>query len=386
MEKENIDVKSIKVKLDKTDFDVVIIGGGLAGLVNAILLNRKNIAVLLIEKREYPFHRVCGEYISNEVRPFLERNGMMPDDIEPSSISKFQLSSLEGKTKTLDLDLGGFGISRYSLDHHLVELAKSEGVMVHHDQVDDVSNNDKGHIIQTKKGNVFIAAIVIGAFGKRSTIDKHLKRSFIEKSSPYVGVKYHIRHDYPKDLVALHNFPNGYCGINAIEDDKYNLCYLMHRNNLKKYKDIGLVEKNILSKNPQLAKIFNEAEFIFEKPEVINEITFETKTQQEKGIFMCGDAAGMITPLCGNGMAIAIHSAKILSEHLTDYFANGKDKSRLEEGYKKVWNQQFKTRLAVGRTVQKLFGKGFQSSFSLALLEVKPLANFIIRNTHGKPI
>lgn len=375
-----------EVKAENRDFGVIIIGGGLAGLINSILLNRKNLNVLLIEKRQYPFHRVCGEYISNEVRPFLERNGLMPADIEPSSISKFQLSSLSGKTKTLDLDLGGFGISRYSLDHHLVELAKSEGVIVLHDQVDDVTSNNETHTIQTKKGQVFSSSILIGAFGKRSTIDKRLKRSFIEKSSPYVGVKYHIRYDYPKDMVALHNFPNGYCGINAIEDDKYNLCYLMHRDNFRKYKDIGLMEKNFLGQNPELAKIFDNAEFIFEKPEVINEITFETKTQQEKGVFMCGDAAGMITPLCGNGMAIAIHSAKILSEHIGNYFANGRDKARLETGYKKAWNQQFKTRLAVGRTVQKLFGKGFQSSFSLALLEVKPLANFIIRNTHGKPI
>ena len=52
---------------------------------------------------------------------------------------------------------------------------------------------------------------------------------------------------------------------------------------------------------------------LFEKPEVINEITFEKQDPVSNHILMCGDAAGMITPLCGNGMAMAIHSAKILS-------------------------------------------------------------------------
>lgn len=52
--------------------DVIIIGGGLAGLVNAICMARAGLDVLLVEKRHYPYHKVCGEYISNEVVPFLQ--------------------------------------------------------------------------------------------------------------------------------------------------------------------------------------------------------------------------------------------------------------------------------------------------------------------------
>ena len=53
-------------------FDVLIIGGGLAGLCNAIHLSKFGTKVLLIEKNEYPKHKVCGEYISNEVLPYLQ--------------------------------------------------------------------------------------------------------------------------------------------------------------------------------------------------------------------------------------------------------------------------------------------------------------------------
>ncbi|HZZ75876.1 MAG TPA: FAD-dependent oxidoreductase, partial [Puia sp.] len=47
-------------------YDVAIVGGGLAGLSLAILLARESYRVCLFEKEAYPFHKVCGEYISME--------------------------------------------------------------------------------------------------------------------------------------------------------------------------------------------------------------------------------------------------------------------------------------------------------------------------------
>ena len=40
--------------------DIIIVGGGLAGLASAIHLSKKGLSVLLIEKNEYPKHKVCG--------------------------------------------------------------------------------------------------------------------------------------------------------------------------------------------------------------------------------------------------------------------------------------------------------------------------------------
>ena len=53
-------------------FDVGIIGGGLAGLSLSILLVKAGHKVVLFEKEKYPFHRVCGEYISLESCNFIE--------------------------------------------------------------------------------------------------------------------------------------------------------------------------------------------------------------------------------------------------------------------------------------------------------------------------
>ncbi|MEO0332647.1 MAG: FAD-dependent oxidoreductase, partial [Bacteroidota bacterium] len=81
--------------------DIFIIGGGLAGLINAIRLSEAGLDVLLLEKKAYPFHRVCGEYISNEVVPFLESINAFPYELEPSSIREFTLTACSGASASM---------------------------------------------------------------------------------------------------------------------------------------------------------------------------------------------------------------------------------------------------------------------------------------------
>src|SRR5688572_29781065 len=107
---------------------VIIIGGGLAGLSSAILLAKNGINVTLIEKKKYPFHRVCGEYISNEALPFLTTLGVDIDAMNVARIDHFQLTSPSGKMLKARLDLGGFGISRFALDYALYQQALQCGV------------------------------------------------------------------------------------------------------------------------------------------------------------------------------------------------------------------------------------------------------------------
>lgn len=105
-----------------------MIGGGLAGLVSALGLARAGLQVILVEKKVYPFHRVCGEYISNEALPYLRRIGVQVSALNPARIHNFMLTSPSGKALNAKLDLGGFGLSRFSLDNYLYELAQQKGV------------------------------------------------------------------------------------------------------------------------------------------------------------------------------------------------------------------------------------------------------------------
>jgi menaquinone-9 beta-reductase len=366
--------------------DVIIVGGGLAGLISGIQLARASYSVTLIEKKQYPFHKVCGEYISNEAYPYLELLGVKFRDLEISRINKLMISSPSGKYLESELQMGGFGISRFTLDNYLYKMAVDCGVNVICGVAVEKALFVKDHFNTTlANGKSIESQLVIGSYGKRSRIDKNLNRSFMSRKSPYLGVKYHIKTEHPENLIALHNFKNGYCGISKVEGGKFNLCYLSHRDNLKDHKSVKEMEKEVLFKNPFLKNIFSNSEFLTE-PLVINEVSFETKFPVENHILMVGDAAGMITPLCGNGMAMAIHGAKILSENIKQYFRGDKNRQTLERTYANHWNKEFKKRLWVGRNIQKMFGDETVSELMIGFFKSSPaLTRFVVRQTHGRP-
>ncbi len=366
---------------------IIIIGGGLSGLITSIRLAFEGFPSIIIEKKKYPFHRVCGEYISNETIPFLKTFGLFPEKFNPPNVNQLQLTSVNGKEVLLGLDLGGFGISRFSFDQFLYEKALGLGVTFLLDEEATKVSFDTNRFSITTNKQLLLADLVIGSYGKRSKLDVVLNRSFIKKRSPYIGVKYHIRTDHPANRISLHNFKDGYCGISNVEDGKSNLCYLSHRNNVRKFGNLPDLERNILFKNPYLKSLFENSDFLFDRPETINEISFETKQPVENHILMLGDAAGMITPLCGNGMAMAIHSAKIASELVIKHLKQTNfERSQLETEYSNEWKILFKRRLWAGRQIQRLFGSEWASNLAVNLARSsKPVAGFLVAQTHGNP-
>ena len=367
-------------------YHAIIIGGGLGGLTTSIELAKQGFQVLVIEKYAYPFHRVCGEYISNEVRPYIESLGLDLNSLGATKIQKFQLSAINGKSIFADLAMGGFGISRYTIDNELYLIAKKLGVTFElNTSVDEIQQINDVFFVDTNTNKTFEAKIVIGAYGKRAKLDKTLNRKFSPQKTAYIGVKYHIKYDFPKDLIALHNFDGGYCGISAIEKDKYCLCYLSERKNLKGKSGIPEMEEKILFKNLHLKAIFEQAEFLFSKPEVINEVVFVRKEAINKHILMVGDTAGLIAPLAGNGMSIAIRAGVLSANLIGDFLNNQISREALEYNYTNVWSKNFKNRLWRGRQLQKLFGSEMNSNIVVSFLKKVPiLLKPIIKSTHGE--
>lgn len=369
-------------------YDVIVVGGGLAGLTNAIHLSKSNIKVLLIEKNTYPKHKVCGEYVSNEVLPYLNFLGFDPFKFGAKRISKFELTTHNNKRIEAKLPLGGFGISRYELDFQLYKLAVKSGVEVLQDSVNNVEFEADIFQVETKFNRVLKSKIVIGAYGKRSNLDIQFQRKFIKKISPYLGVKIHVSGSFSEDKVALHNFKGGYCGVSKVENNNINLCYITNFESFKKYKDISTFQEQVLFKNKALKALFLNSTKAFEEPLTISQISFETKNPVENHMIMCGDTAGMIHPLCGNGMGMAIRSSQLASELIIDYL-QGKIQSRkiLENLYAKRWQQTFNLRLKVGHTIDYFFRKDWLAPKLLMLLQWFPfLVPMIIKMTHGKPM
>ena len=371
-----------------TTFDVIIVGGGLAGLTSAIHLSTRKKRVLLIEKNEYPKHKVCGEYISNEVLPYLNSLGINPINEGAKQITKVHISTTKSNLIKGELPLGGFGMSRYFLDNLLVKKAHLNGVQILKDTVDSIHFKKDSFTITTKSSGVFQSKITIGAFGKRSSLDQKMKRKFIQKKSPYLAVKIHVKGVFPENLVALHNFKGGYCGVSKVEDNAINVCYITEYRSFKKHKNITDFQEQVVFKNKHLRKIFKETSPVFEKPLTISQVSFQTKNPVEDHIIMCGDTAGMIHPLCGNGMGMAISSAQLASIRILQ-FLNGEIKTRegLEKQYLRDWNKEFKIRLKAGHFIAWLFRNQTITQIAYSILKRIPsLLPKMIKFTHGKQL
>ncbi|HEX3933062.1 MAG TPA: FAD-binding protein, partial [Puia sp.] len=274
--------------MDK-QYDVIIAGGGLAGLALSIQLARAGYSVALFEKEAYPYHKVCGEYISLESWNFLEELGLPLSDWNLPIIRRVLLTAPDGGSIEQELPLGGFGISRYKIDAALAGIARAAGVALYESvKVVDMVFERSLFTVRTTVGT-FASTVACGTFGKRSNLDIKWRRAFTRKRSDrlnnYIGVKYHIKGNIPADLIGLHNFENGYCGISQIEEDRCCLCYMTTAGNLQASgNSIPEMEKNIIRQNPFLEKIFSSAVFLFPQPVTISQISFEKRAQVENHV------------------------------------------------------------------------------------------------------
>ena len=364
-------------------FDCTIIGGGLAGLSLAILLAQKKYSILVIEQKSYPYHKVCGEYISMESWDFLCRLGIPLESMELPIIQHFEMTSPKGDSVQEDLDLGGFGMSRFSLDQLLADQARKMGVEIL--ELTTCTNYkycDPYFTVHTNKG-VFESKLLCASFGRHAFGNFHRNA---KASENWIGVKYHIQYPFPTDKIALHTFKHGYCGISKVDQNRYCLCYLVKASLLNEYKNnIKGMEENELYKNPFLKSIFTEAIFLFDKPLTISNITFDAKKPVVDHVFYLGDSAGAIAPLTGNGMSNAMRSAWLLSHKLDLFLQSKLSRPQLEHNYSTIWNHTFKQRIVSGKLMQYFFCNPNLTPIFIHMMSwSKKLRKLIIKQTHGE--
>ena len=346
------------------------------------------MSIALFEKDGFPHHKVCGEYLSREVLPYLRELQIPINDLKPKEISRLKFSTVKGGSVEVPLPLGAIGVSRFALDDLLFRTALEAGFQVIQEKVSDIKFEEDRFMVVTAKKE-YSSNHLFGAYGKRSLLDRNLDRAFFKEQAPWVALKGHFRNDlFPDDLVELHNFQGGYCGLSKTESGAVNMCYLATYESFKNHKDPVLFEQNVLQENPFLKKFFENSEPVFEHPLTIAQVSFSRKEAVHDHVLMLGDAAGLIHPLCGNGMAMAIHSAKLASESLLDYRKRGqKDRASLEEDYRRKWSNEFQGRMKTGKYLQKILLNNRLAQASQTLISRVPfILPQIIKRTHGKPI
>lgn len=257
---------------------VVILGGGLSGATAAIAARLLDAPVTLVEKSTFPRHKVCGEFLSPEILPLIERMGLTETFFAagPAPMRRVVLD-FNGRAKRFTLPETAYGLSRYRLDAMLFDRATALGAVAAKE------SSETPTIIATGRG------ALPGGAG--------------EKGQRLFGFKAHFKGTV-NDAVELYFVPGGYVGVNPVEGGITNVCGICSEATLRKldFAVDGLVEGHepLRSRLKGMERLWD---WLFVGP-----LVFTNRFKTNPNVYYTGDAVSFVDPFTGSGMLAALHS------------------------------------------------------------------------------
>jgi flavin-dependent dehydrogenase len=316
--------------------------------------------------------------------------------LNPNIISSFRFFSHSDKNIFSQLGFNAFGLRRSLFDNLLLSNAKKKGINIFQPaEVKKIiyGNNFYELLIETdehKELKIKVTSL-IAAYGKQNYLDNHLKRDFVFYKSKLNGIKFHLNgkelKDFPEDEIQIYAADNIYCGVNRVDSNVATLCFLENRKTEQAPPRKQLSE--LQKKNKAFSNLFNGArKNLFDNIPVYGtgNIYFGKRNLVENGIFMIGDAAGVIAPLAGDGIGIAMESGKLAADLL---FKRKKEKlsiSETEANYMSSWKKLFTKRMKTAIRIQNIIFSRFGREAGSLIIKLFPsLLPILIKSTRNFP-
>lgn len=344
-------------------FDAVVVGAGPAGSSAAVVLAEAGHRVLVLEKDVFPRHKVCGEFLSADALPSLERIGARAavEEATPERISRGTLHLSGGTAVAFEVPAPALGISRFRFDRLLAERAGAAGADVRFG-ARVLSARPAGPeafrvaFTHRQSESEVEARAVIGAWGRWDALDRALERGFLARRSRFFGWS----RDYAGETgflageVRLHLFAGGYCGLSRVEDGSVNLAGVVTEEVLRDAGGWPAVVEAARRGNEALDRALSALEpgpigFLGTGP-----VFFTAKPPSEDGILMAGDAAGVIDPFSGEGQAAALASGILAAEAARRLVAGESSREECARSYETAWRRRFARRFAWSAAFRRL--------------------------------
>ncbi len=286
----------------------------MAGCAASTALARNGRGVTLIEREPTPRHKVCGEFLSGEALEDLRALGVDVASLGAEPIDFVRLAAAR-RAAEAPLPFPAASLTRKALDTALISKALAAGVQVRRGcGVQTLVRTTTGAWRATlDDGSTCEAPTVFLATGK------HDLRGYTRPEDPerWVGFKMYFRlADAQAAELAraseLMLYPGGYGGIQPVEDGNANLCWVIQQKYLAR---VGHRWENLLAKMqqdcPHLAMRLSGAEPLLAKPIAITHIPYGfIRRTTERGLYCIGDQAAVIPSFTGDGISIALHTAR----------------------------------------------------------------------------
>jgi len=360
--------------------EILIIGGGPAGSTTALYLSRLGFDITLIEKKAFPRETLCGEFLSKEVTDILKELNAFDDfiSLNPNRLKSFRAVDESGIELKSDFNFDAYAMKRSVFDSLLLEKAKTRNVnVIQPAEVISVIKSNSEFVSEIEDGidqkTKIKSKIVIAAYGKQNILDKKMQRGFVNRKSNLNGIKFHLPisllQESFSEEIRIYVDDGIYCGMNQVSDTEMTVCFLENRKESKIPSRERLIE--VINSNKHFQKIFSNGAINYLKSANVygtGNIYFGKREVVENGIVMIGDAARVISPLAGDGIGMAMESAKLFYDVIRKYNLDEIDLNKIYLDYQKKYEKAFNKRLRTARIIQGiLLNKNFRKiGFGLA--------------------
>ena len=304
--------------------DVVVVGGGPAGALAALVLARQGARVRIVDRARFPRPKLCGDSLNPGALAVLARHlDCAALTAQGQPIHGMRLSGPGGATVCGRYPGGvaGLSITRARLDAWLLEKAcragavLEEGVMVRAVATD--AGGAAGVVLATSAGaRHHPARLVIGADGRGSVVARQfgLAHAPAQPRRWALGVYAEGVTGVDAALGEMHVRAGSYVGIAPVAGDLTNVCLVVPFGRAQ-----GAVRAPwasimaAVTADPLLAPRFARATPV-STPIVLGPMAVDVAAPGHAGVLLAGDAAGFIDPMTGDGLRLALHGGVLAAE------------------------------------------------------------------------
>lgn len=283
--------------------DVVVAGGGPAGLAAAIACRRRGLEVVVLERGRPPIDRPCGEGLMPEGVAVLARLGV---ELDGSVGCRFQgIEWVDGEVRAAGrfAQGPGRGVRRTALHRLLAERAAAEGVELRWGSTVRGLRSDG---LDTDHGPC-PARWVVGADGRASRVRRWAGLDGAQRRRRRVGLRRHLAIAPWSEMVEVHWGPGVEAYVTPVAPDMVGVAVMAA--------DACGGFDAILARLPALADRLHGAT-VASRDAGAGPFGRPAAAVHRGRVLLVGDAAGSLDPITGEGLGLAFRQAELLAAAL----------------------------------------------------------------------